>query len=1078
MRAKIIICFLLSLALAGRVTGQEIETVVQAGHYGSVTTVSYSPDGLFIATGSSDKTIILWRTSDGKQIRTLKGNNSPISKIEFNPQGRSILSLGADGSCIVFDIYTGKIIHQMKPENDRFTCVSFHPDGQQIICGTKKSFISVWNLGNGERTMEIKAIPKSLYSQKEYEYPESGSVSFSRDGKYIVAGVTDYTAIVWDAKTGNEIRKYKRAKATCTSCISEASITSDNKYIITACSDSVKVFDMKSGSLVHEFYGQGGTPENLAISSDNQLVAGIEYGVAEVWNIQTGILILKAGNYSSNKVLSLAISPDGKSLITGNDKRFSEIWDINSGEKKISLKGYLNQVDESILTHSYMYWAALTNEVKLSPDGRFIAIGRTGNNARLIDFKTGKVYKTLRGHNSMVISLCFSSDGKYLATGGLDGKAIVWDVETGDKVREISFADTKLAIFSVDISSDNSMLATADWGGYVVIWDIETGNRIRSISKHDGFAVYKVKFMPNGVYYISAGLDGKLKLIEIDTGEEIRRFIGHTELVNSINLNPTGDKFVTTGWDGTIRIWDFLSGIQLLKIKAHQGGVYSASFDRSGKYLVSGGDDFLVRYWDASTGKLISEFSGHQGGVGDANITSDLGNIISGSRDGSVKIWDVNSKKEIVSLVFLNEDDWFIRNPQGYFDASEGAYNSISFVKGMEIYSIDQFFNEFYRPGLYNEAFNPGTAAFRQNIMQTIDEFPPPGVEIVIPETGINVDKPFVSFMVKVTNNGGGVKDFKVMHNGKRQEVDASDLKRMTRQGQYAMETFDLNLVPGDNEISVSAFSNGDIESAGRSVNIIYNGLQKTADLYVLSVGINKYENENLNLTYARSDAQAFSSFMSLNGKNLFNKSHIYTLFDKDATREKILSSLGEISSLMNKEDVFMFFYAGHGSMEGNDFYFITSEITGLYQQDKLKDALRVDELQDKFKMLPALKQVVFIDACQSGSSVGVLAMRGASEEKALAQLSRSSGIHVMASSESDQQSAEIKSLGHGVFTYVLLEALNGKADGAPADSKITVYEIKSYIDDQVPEVSYRLIRHKQFPSTFSIGHDFPIALF
>jgi uncharacterized caspase-like protein len=232
-----------------------------------------------------------------------------------------------------------------------------------------------------------------------------------------------------------------------------------------------------------------------------------------------------------------------------------------------------------------------------------------------------------------------------------------------------------------------------------------------------------------------------------------------------------------------------------------------------------------------------------------------------------------------------------------------------------------------------------------------------------------------------------------------------------------------------------------------------------------------------MNLTYAKADAQSFSSFMGLKWDKLFNKMHSYTLFDKDATKEKIMANIDEIGKTMKKEDVFIFFYAGHGSTEDNVFYFITSEITGMYQDNKLKNALKVTELQEKFKMLPALKQVVFIDACQSGASVEALAMRGATEEKALAQLSRSSGVHVMASSESDQQSAEIKSLGHGVFTYVLLEALNGKADGSPADSKITVYEVKSYLDDQVPEVSYNLIRHKQFPSTFSIGHDFPIVV-
>jgi hypothetical protein len=567
-------------------------------------------------------------------------------------------------------------------------------------------------------------------------------------------------------------------------------------------------------------------------------------------------------------------------------------------------------------------------------------------------------------------------------------------------------------------------------------------------------------------------------MTEIDTGEEIRNFIGHKDatLINSISFSPSGDKFITSGQDGTVRVWDIASGLQVMKLKAHPGGAYCASFDPSGKFIVTGGDDFMVKLWDAGSGEMISEFAGHKGGVGDVNITSDLKYIISGSRDGSIRVWNVSTKKELVSVVFLNENDWFIKNPEGYFDATEGAYSSISFVKGTEIYNIGQFFNEFYRPGLYGEVFG-NNPAFRQNLMQTVEKYPPPTVEIVMPETGQPTDNAFATFMVKVTNNGGGVKEFKVMQNGKRQEVDYSDLKRMSKAGQYAMKTFDLNLVPGNNEVSVSAFSDGEIESTEASIDLVYKGLQKSSDCYVLSIGINKYENEAMTLTYARPDAQAFADALNAKAGKLFNKIHVYTLLDKDATKAKILSALDDMTKLMKKEDVFVWFYAGHGSMVENGFYFITSEVTGMYQKDKLQGALYVKELQDKFKLLPALKQVVFIDACQSGSSVEALAMRGGAEEKALAQLSRSSGIHVMASSESQQQSAEIKSLNHGVFTYVLLEALNGKADGAPLDSKVTVYEIKSYIDDQVPDISYRLIRHKQFPSTFSIGHDFPLVM-
>jgi uncharacterized caspase-like protein len=96
-------------------------------------------------------------------------------------------------------------------------------------------------------------------------------------------------------------------------------------------------------------------------------------------------------------------------------------------------------------------------------------------------------------------------------------------------------------------------------------------------------------------------------------------------------------------------------------------------------------------------------------------------------------------------------------------------------------------------------------------------------------------------------------------------------------------------------------------------------------------------------------------------------------------------------------------------------------------------------------------------------------------EEKAMAQLSRSSGVHVMAAAGSEQYATEVRSLGHGLFTYTLLEALAGQADGAPRDGNVTVYELKAYLNDQVPELSKEHKGSIQWPYTFSIGHDFPL---
>jgi uncharacterized caspase-like protein len=164
--------------------------------------------------------------------------------------------------------------------------------------------------------------------------------------------------------------------------------------------------------------------------------------------------------------------------------------------------------------------------------------------------------------------------------------------------------------------------------------------------------------------------------------------------------------------------------------------------------------------------------------------------------------------------------------------------------------------------------------------------------------------------------------------------------------------------------------------------------------------------------------------------------------------------------------------------MVEEEFYFVPTENTRLYSADKLKkDGISATYLQQKLMNIPALKQLLLIDACQSGGSVELLATRGAKEEKAMAQLSRSAGIHVLSAAGSQQFATEYAELGHGVFTYVLLEALAGKADGAPKDGMVSIYELKSYIESLVPEYSQKFKGQVQYPYTFSKGQDFPISV-
>ena len=231
-----------------------------------------------------------------------------------------------------------------------------------------------------------------------------------------------------------------------------------------------------------------------------------------------------------------------------------------------------------------------------------------------------------------------------------------------------------------------------------------------------------------------------------------------------------------------------------------------------------------------------------------------------------------------------------------------------------------------------------------------------------------------------------------------------------------------------------------------------------------------------MTLNYAKPDAESFGK--AVDAKGLFKSVELHSLYDGEASRSNILKKLDELSSQIHQEDVFIFYYAGHGSMVDDQFFFIPSESARLYDLSSLKkEAIEAGVLQEKFKNIKALKQLIIMDACQSGGSVEILANRGAAEEKAIAQLSRSAGIHVMASAGSEQFAAEFAELGHGIFTYLLIKGLEGEADGAPKDGKVTIYELKSFLDDQVPELTRKLKGKPQYPYTFSRGQDFPVVI-
>ena len=1067
--------FTLCLGLTGGVYAQKLEAVVQRGHFESVKALAFTPDSKYVLTASRDKSVKLWELATGREIRTYFGHGHTVNDLVVNREGTQFITSSADNTAKIWDIRTGNVIRTLALHREYLTTVDIGPEGKLALTGGYDSEAYLWDLQKEEVLQSFKANPDKGLGYGIH-------MQFSPNGKYIAIGNDNHTVQVYDAATAELIKELKPAEGWCGGCATFLDFSTSGKYLLKGSNNgALELYETENWSLVTTYQDNWDDFAALDVSQDERLVLAASEDSIKIWDMQSGNLIRGFTTDHKYPITDAVISPDGNWLATASDDNTVKVWKTANGQLVQTLRGILNTNDGTGLDfdpnsrweHHIKKYTDFKHDIRLSPDGQYIVKGKIGSLARMWELSTGRIKQEFRGHEKAVLCFEFLHDGTHLITGSVDNTAILWEVETGKAIK--TFKGHRELIFSMSISEDEQLLATGSWDGTAKIWDITTGELLTSIS-FENSSPYFLQFLENDIYLLVGGLDKSLKIFEIDTKKEIRELVGHNDNVQDAVLFPGSRILASAGWDGKVKIWDLSSGLQTMKLDLEQGAVHGLAINKDGRQLAIGTNDRMVTLWNVQNRHVIQTFAGHQSPVTSVRFSTDQKQIISCSQDGVIKVWDLATGNELFSHIIIGEKDWMVKDVRGYFNATEGARSVISFVKGMESYEVDQFFEEFYNPALLKNIYRDRSIPDKRiNLLDKLERSPPPKVEILVPHEGETIHEEKTDLMVKVANQGGGIAGLKIMQNGKTL-VHEKDIKSG---GKGYVNNFPVHLVPGRNIFSVIAYSKGNIESRPVDLTVEHPKGAGGATLYLLAVGINQYKNPSLNLNYARSDAEGFTQLIAERSKKLYAEVEIHRIFDQEATKENILQKLDWLSARIRPDDVLFFYYAGHGSMVEDKFYFIPADNVRLYSEDKLKkEAISAEELQEHLKRIAALKQLMVIDACQSGGSVEVLASRGAVEEKALAQLSRSAGVHVLSAAGSEQFASEFSELGHGLFTYVLLQALAGEADGAPSDGKVTIYELKSYLDDQVPEYSLKFRGKPQYPYTFSRGHDFPLIIF
>ncbi|KAK5131028.1 hypothetical protein LTR08_001378 [Meristemomyces frigidus] len=281
--------------------------------------------------------------------------------------------------------------------------------------------------------------------------------------------------------------------------------------------------------------------------------------------------------------------------------------------------------------------------------------------------------KKLKGHTKSVQGVAFSPDGRLVVSGSGDKTIRFWDVATGAEVKRLQSDSLGSGVYGVAFSPDGRLVASGSFDGVVRlwdIWDVASGPEVKRLVGHTDL-VRGVAFSPDGLLVASGSDDGTIRLWDIATGAEVERFQGHTRWVRGVAFSPDGRLVASVSDDQTIpiRFWDVASRAEVKRLKglANTEGLAFSPDSR----LVGAGLCKIVQLWDAATGAEVMRLVGHTSWVHEVAFSPDGRLVVSGSEDKTIRLWDAVTGKEIKRLEGCKGEVWGVAfSPDGRLVAS------------------------------------------------------------------------------------------------------------------------------------------------------------------------------------------------------------------------------------------------------------------------------------------------------------------------------------------------------------------------------------------------------------------------
>jgi WD40 repeat protein/DNA-binding XRE family transcriptional regulator len=301
---------------------------------------------------------------------------------------------------------------------------------------------------------------------------------------------------------------------------------------------------------------------------------------------------------------------------------------------------------------NYVGQTAQINRVSVSRDGRYVLSAAFEGRLMLWDATTGEKLHELVGHQ-ISANGGFTPDGRYVVSWGKDKTIRVWDVETGEELRQYPIpmpdADTT---WGGAVSPDGKRVLISSSDKVLREFDVQTGKLLFQFPTPEDTSL-GISYSPDGRFIFVGGKDKIGRLWDAQTGLQVQAFTGHTEQIYRAAFSPDGKYVLTGSSDKTARLWDVQTGQQVHVFSGHTDAVFGVAYSPDGKFVLTGGagDDRTAILWDAQSGQEVRRFKRRTSEVTSVAYSPDGKYVLTGGSDGTLVAWNVRPNTGLPQLV-------------------------------------------------------------------------------------------------------------------------------------------------------------------------------------------------------------------------------------------------------------------------------------------------------------------------------------------------------------------------------------------------------------------------------------------